>query len=139
MLNTHFSHFVALHLNFFIAATYDFCEHINAMCGTRETLDMGILRQHSLPLAEARALCISIAFSTQIHSIVCMPTSGSVFSMHPLLQARSSYHIASWRVLWSVLPKKWVLFGPRDVDCDSAHAVRTLSLPLVAFEMLVSM
>ena len=75
MLNTHFSHFVALHLNFFFATTYDFCEPINSTCGTRETLDMGILRQYSLSLAEARALCISIAFSTQIHSIVCMPSN----------------------------------------------------------------
>jgi hypothetical protein len=35
--------------------------------------------------------------------------------------------------------KKRVLFGPRDVDCDSAHAATTLSLPVVAFEMLGSM
>ena len=35
--------------------------------------------------------------------------------------------------------KKRVLLGPRDVDCDSAHAATTLSLPVVAFEMLGSM
>ena len=34
--------------------------------------------------------------------------------------------------------KKRVLFGPRDVDCDSAHAATTLSLPVVAFEILGS-
>jgi hypothetical protein len=32
-----------LHLNFFFAATYVFYEPINTMCGTRETLHMGIL------------------------------------------------------------------------------------------------
>jgi hypothetical protein len=43
MLNTHSSHFVALHFNFFFAATYVFYVPIKAMCGTREALDMGIL------------------------------------------------------------------------------------------------
>jgi hypothetical protein len=33
------------------------------------------LRQHSLSLAEALALCIRIAFSTQIHSIVCLSSN----------------------------------------------------------------
>ncbi len=31
-----------------------------------------LLHQHSLSLAEALALCISVVFCTQIHSIVCM-------------------------------------------------------------------
>ena len=35
------------------------------------------------------------------------------------LSTETTYHIASWRVLWPVLPKKRVLFGTRDVDCDS--------------------
>ncbi len=39
----------------------------------------------------------------------------------------------------NVLGSERVLFGPRDVDCDSAHAATTLSLPVVAFEMLGSM
>ncbi len=34
--------------------------------------------------------------------------------------------------------KKRVLFGTRDVDCDSTHSVTTLSLPVVVFEMLGS-
>ncbi len=34
-----------------------------------------------------------------------------VFSMHPLLQARTSCHIASWRVLRSALPKKGFYSG----------------------------
>ncbi len=33
------------------------------------------LRRHSLSLDEALALCISIVFSTQIHSIVCMTSN----------------------------------------------------------------
>ena len=39
------------------------------------------------------------------------PRSGSVFSMHPLLQARSSYHIASWRVLRPELPRNGFCSG----------------------------
>jgi len=35
--------------------------------------------------------------------------------------------------------KKRVLFGPRDVDCDSAHAATSLSLPVDAFVMVGSM
>jgi hypothetical protein len=65
------------------------------------------IRQYSLSLAEARALCISIAFSTHFHQ----PTTGSFFSMHPHLQARSSYHIASWHVLPSVLPRNGFCSG----------------------------
>ncbi len=37
---------------------------------------------------------------------VLQPSSGSVCSMHPLLQARTSYHIASWRVLYLLLLSK---------------------------------
>jgi hypothetical protein len=36
---------------------------------------------------------------------VLQPPSGSVCSMYPLMQAMTSYHIASWRVLRLVLPK----------------------------------
>ncbi len=39
----HSSHFVALHLNFFFDATYVFYLPIKSMCGTRETLHIGIL------------------------------------------------------------------------------------------------
>ena len=50
-----------------------------------------------------------------IASLHCLhtlqPTSSSVFSMHPLLQARSSYQIASWRVLWPVLPRNGFCSG----------------------------
>ncbi len=35
--------------------------------------------------------------------------------------------------------KKRVLFGPRDVDCDSAHAATSPSLPVDAFVMVGSM
>ena len=52
MTNTHSSHFVALHLNFFFADTYVFYVPIKAMCGTREALHMGILvsDQGEIPL-----------------------------------------------------------------------------------------
>jgi hypothetical protein len=35
--------------------------------------------------------------------------------------------------------KKRVLFGPRDVDRDSAHAATSLSLPVDAFVMVGSL
>ena len=35
--------------------------------------------------------------------------------------------------------KKQVLFGPRDVDCDSAHTATNLSLPVDVFVMVGSM
>jgi hypothetical protein len=81
------------------------------------------LRQHSLSLAEALALCISIVFSTQIHSIVCIRI---VVWMHPLLQASPSCHIASWLVFRPALPK---------IGFYSGHAMliaTTLSLLLLS-------
>ncbi len=42
---------------------------------------------------------------------ILQPPSGCVFSMHPLLQARTSCHIASWRVLRTVLSKNGFYSG----------------------------
>ncbi len=42
---------------------------------------------------------------------VLQPTSGCVFSMHPLLSASTSYHIASWCVLRLVLPRNGFCSG----------------------------
>ena len=38
-------------------------------------LPICVFRQHSLSLAEALALCISVVFCTQIHNIVCMSSN----------------------------------------------------------------
>ena len=46
-----------------------------SLCCIRETLDMGILRQYSLSLTEARTLYINIVVSTQIHIIVYIPSN----------------------------------------------------------------
>jgi hypothetical protein len=54
-----------------------------------------LLRQYSLSLAQTLALCISIVFSTQIHILVCMSSNRRQVAFFPLLQARSSCHIAS--------------------------------------------
>ena len=76
MLSTHSSYFVALHLNFFFADTYGLNETINAMCGTRETLDMGILRQHSLSLAEVRVFASALPSPHRSTVLsVCPPTN----------------------------------------------------------------
>ena len=99
------------------------------------------LRQHSLSLAEALALCISIVFSTQIHSIVFMSSNQHQVPFFRCIRFCKqglliTLHLGRITVYTA---KKRVLFGPRDVDCDSAHAATTLSLPVVAFEMLGSM
>ena len=99
-------------------------------------------RRHSLSLAEALTLCISIVFSTQIHSIVCMTSNHHQVAFFRCIRCCKQGLLAHYCILARIAActaKKRVLFGPRDVDCDSAHAATTLSLPVVAFEMLGSM
>jgi hypothetical protein len=108
------------------------CTHcLNALPG---------LRQHSLSLAEALTLSISTVFSTQITWSVCPPTDMR-FRLFDA-SADESNDFLSHCVLARIAvctAKKRVLFGPHDVDRDSAHAATTLSLPVIVFEMLGSM
>jgi hypothetical protein len=69
---------------------------------------------------------------------VLQPTSGSVFSMYPILQARASYHITSWHTLQTVMSKNRFYSG-HTILIVILHAETTLSLSVVASEMLGSM
>jgi hypothetical protein len=72
------------------------------------------LCHHSGSLAEVFPLCISVVFSTKINNIVCISSNRhhvAFFSMHPLLQTRTSCHIASWSVLCPVLSKNGFYSG----------------------------
>jgi hypothetical protein len=176
----HSSHFVVLHLNFFFASTYVVYVPIKSMCGTRETLHMGILDsdQGESPFARpvhhhrgnaqgdhfvytknhiddglivCRLLVLPSTFFFRGFSLD-MPSSSSLLSVPGIIFLENVSRCGNVVSLFpsdflshgilariaACTAKKRVLFGTCDVDCDSAHTETTLSLPVVAFELLGS-
>jgi hypothetical protein len=129
-------------------------EPIKSMCGTRETLNMGILGsdQGESPFARPIHHHREDVFWPQLVDDLAQETTNEwhCFVLTRAIcgfrlfdaSADASNDFLSHCILARIAActdKKRVLFGPHDVDCDSAHSATTLSLPVVVFEMLGSM